>query len=316
MAKYRNQLPQLNGDIFLTDGGPETTFIFHDGFDLSEFASFVMLETKEGRATLRRYFETYAAIARDNKVGFILESVTWRASSGWGDKLGYSAQDLAQANHDGIALLVDVRDKFETADSPMVISGCIGPRGDGYTIDGMMTPEEAEAYHLTQIKILSETEADMVSALTVTYPEEGIGMTRAAQAVGMPIVLSFTVEIDGKLPNGQTLQAAIGQVDAATNNGPAYYMINCAHPSHFEDVLTSGDAWVQRLSGLRANASDKSHAELDAMEELDPGNPVELGQQYAQLRQQFPHINVLGGCCGTDHRHIGEICVACLDQNH
>lgn len=312
MARYRNQLPQLNGNLFLTDGGAETTFVYHDGFELPEFAAFVLLETEEGRATIRRYFETYAAIARDNKVGFVLESVTWRASRDWGDKLGYSAEQLAQANHDSVQLLVDIRDEFETEHSPMVISGCIGPRGDGYTIDSMMTPEEAKAYHLAQIKTLSETAADVITAMTVTYPEEGIGMTRAAQAVGMPIVLSFTVETDGKLPNGQALQSAIEQVDAATNNGPVYYMINCAHPSHFEDVLASGEDWVQRLGGLRANASDKSHAELDAMEELDAGNPVELGQQYAELRQQLPHINVLGGCCGTDHRHVDEICTACL----
>ncbi len=316
MAKYRNQLPQLNGDMFLTDGGPETTFIYHDGFDLPEFAAFVLLSCENGRATVRRYFENYAAIAREHKVGFVLESVTWRASSVWGDKLGYTAEELAQVNHDAIELLVDVRDRFETEYSPMVISGCIGSHGDGYTIDAVLTPEEAEAYHLPQIKTLSETAADMITAMTVTYPEEGIGMTYAAQAVGMPIVLSFTVETDGKLPNGQTLQSAIGQIDEATNNGPVYYMINCAHPSHFEDVLASGAEWIQRLRGLRANASDKSHAELDAMEELDAGNPVELGQQYAELRQHLPHINVLGGCCGTDHRHVGEICVACLEHSH
>ena len=312
MAKYRSNLPQLSGDLYLTDGGPETTFIFHDGFDLPEFAAFVMLETDEGRSALRRYFSTYAAIAQKNQVGFVLESVTWRASREWGNKLGYSSEALVKANHESIQLLADVRAEYETEHSPMVISGCIGSHGDGYSIDTMFSAEEAEAYHAEQIQTLSETEADMVTALTVTYPEEGIGMVKAAQAAGMPIVISFTVETDGRLPNGQTLQSAIKQIDATTDNGPAYYMINCAHPTHFADTLTDGEAWVGRLCGLRANASQLSHAELDELEGLDDGDPVELGQQYAELRQRLPHINVLGGCCGTDHRHIGEICAACL----
>jgi len=314
MAKYRNNLPQLSGDLFLTDGGIETTLIFHDGFDLPEFAAFDILKRADGVAALRRYYKQYVAVARTHEVGFILEAPTWRSSPDWGAKLGYSAQGLALANRQAIALLEDIRAAYETDRSKMVISGCIGPRGDGYKAEAMMTPAEAEQYHATQIGVLSETQADMVTALTMTYAEEAIGVTRAAQAAGMPVVISFTVETDGRLPSGQTLKAAIEQVDTATDNGPAYYMINCAHPTHFEDALAAGERWTERIGGLRANASALSHAELDEAEELDDGNPAELGHQYRILRGKLGHLNVLGGCCGTDHRHVEAICRACEPQ--
>ena len=314
MATYRNQLPQLTGDLFLTDGGIETTLIFHDGFDLPEFAAFDIMKDAEGIEALRRYYKTYAAIARENGVGFILEAPTWRTSAHWGEKLGYSAEALATANRQAIALLEDIRHEFENSDSSMVISGCIGSRGDGYVATDKMSPAEAEAYHAVQIGTFSETNADMVAALTMTYAEEAIGVARAAQAAGLPVVISFTVETDGRLPSGQSLQAAIDQVDAATDNGPAYYMINCAHPTHFEDAVAAGERWTERIGGLRANASSLSHAELDEAEELDDGNPHELGHQYRQLRSKLGNLNVMGGCCGTDHRHIAAIARACRLQ--
>lgn len=307
MGKYRGNLPQLTGDLFLTDGGIETTLIFHEGFDLPEFAAFDILKTEKGRAALRNYFTSYTKVAKKYQVSFILESVTWRASADWGAKIGYSSEELVKMNHLAIQELVDIRNQYEDENTKIVISGCIGPRGDGYNPETMMTSEEAETYHYTQIKTLSETDADMVTALTMTYTEEAIGITRAAQSIGMPVVISFTVETDGRLPSGEALKEAIEKVDAATNNGPAYYMINCAHPTHFQDKLKTDEAWVKRLQGIRANASCLSHAELDEAEELDDGNPVELGHQYQDLRALSSSINILGGCCGTDHRHIEEI---------
>jgi S-methylmethionine-dependent homocysteine/selenocysteine methylase len=310
MAKYRHHLPQLNGDLFLTDGGIETTLIFHAGLDLPFFAAFHLLKDEQGAAALRQYFASHAAIARQYGVGFILESATWRASSDWGNKLGYSRQALDEANRKAIAFLHELRLELETDRVPMVISGCVGPRGDGYNPGVIMSPEEAEAYHAAQIGTFAATEADLVTAITMTNTNEAIGVTRAARATGMPVVISFTVETDGTLPTGQPLQEAIQEVDAATDRAPAYYMINCAHPSHFEAVL-DGQAWMERLRGIRANASKRSHAELDEATDLDDGNPVELGQQYRDLRARFIQINVLGGCCGTDHRHIEQIATAC-----
>ena len=310
MAKYRHHLPQLNGDLFLTDGGIETTLIFHAGLDLPFFAAFHLLKDEQGAAALRQYFASHAAIARQYGVGFILESATWRASSDWGNKLGYSRQALDEANRKAIAFLHELRLELETDRVPMVISGCVGPRGDGYDPGVIMSPEEAEAYHAAQIGTFAATEADLVTAITMTNTNEAIGVTRAARTSGMPVVISFTVETDGKLPTGQPLPEAIQEVDAATGRAPAYYMINCAHPSHFEAVL-DGQAWMERLRGIRANASKRGHAELDAAPDLDDGDPVELGQQYSDLRMRFSQINVLGGCCGTDHRHIEHIGAAC-----
>ncbi len=314
MTKYRNNLPQLSGDLFLTDGGIETTLIFHDGFELPEFAAFDLLQNEAGVNALRRYFRTYAAIAQTHEVGFVLEAPTWRSSPDWGEKIGYSAEALARANRQAITLLEEIRREYETAVSPMVISGCIGPRGDGYVIDAAMTADEAQQYHATQINTFSTTQADMITAITMTYAEEAIGVARAAKAAGLPVVISFTVETDGRLPSGQTLKDAIEQVDDATGSYPAYYMINCAHPTHFEDALDAGETWTARIGGLRANASKLSHAELDEAEELDAGNPVELGHQYDELRSKLVNLNVMGGCCGTDHRHVAEIAKACKPQ--
>lgn len=312
MPQYRQNLPQLSSDVFLTDGGLETTLIFHQGIDLPDFAAFDLLKDNPGYEALYGYFQTYAQLAQTYEVGLILESATWRANPDWGTKLGYDAAELAAMNRNAIALLHTIRQQYETETSRMVISGCIGPRGDGYQVDTAMTPAEAQVYHLPQIEAFRDAEADMVSAVTMTYAEEAIGITRAAHLVGMPVVISFTVETDGKLPTGQVLKDAIAQVDAATGNGPIYYMINCAHPSHFDHIFATNEPWLTRIHGLRANASTKSHAELDEAVELDDGNPQELGQQYLNLSDALPNLNVLGGCCGTDHRHIEAICKACL----
>jgi S-methylmethionine-dependent homocysteine/selenocysteine methylase len=313
MAKYRGNLPQLNGGKFISDGGLETTLVFLEGHDLPEFAAFDLLKNDDGYDLFNKYYSTYAAIARDHSVGFVLDSFTWRASSLWGQKLGYSKIDLADVNRKAIELLQDVRNEYENEKTKMVISACIGPRGDGYNPADMMTEEEAQRYHTNQIETFSETQADFVSASTMNNVEEAIGLARAAKSAGIPVVISFTVETDGKLPSGQPLKEAIEKVDAATNNIPVYYMVNCAHPTHFEGALAPDESWVQRIRGIRANASTKSHTELDEAEELDDGNPVELGRQYKKITDRFHHINVLGGCCGTDHRHIEEICKAWID---
>ncbi|HUR71826.1 MAG TPA: homocysteine S-methyltransferase family protein [Candidatus Limnocylindrales bacterium] len=307
MAKYRENLPQLKGDLFLTDGGIETTLIFNEGLDLPYFAAFDLLKHTAGQAALRKYFQSYSAIARKYSVGLILESATWRASSDWGEKLGYSHDELVAANRQAMAILHEVRREYETEQTPMVISGCIGPRGDGYNPASFMSEAEAEYYHGMQTKLFRDVDADLVTAITMTYPEEAIGIVRAGQSVGMPVVISFTVETDGRLPNGQSLHDAIAQVDRATGNAPVYYMINCAHPSHFTDRLDNGAPWLRRIRGLRANASPKSHKELDEATSLDAGDPADLANRYRALMAQLSNLNVVGGCCGTDPRHIEAI---------
>jgi len=308
MAKYRDDLPQMNNDIFLTDGGMETTFVFHEGIDLPEFAAFVLMANSEGRERILDYFQKYISIAKEHGLGIVLETPTWRASSKWGLILGYSEEALEAINKEAVELLISIRDMHESKKTKIVISGCVGPKGDGYVIDEMMTPEAAEQYHAIQIDTFSRAEADLVTAFTLTYTDEAIGMVRAAQAAKMPIVIGFTVETDGNLPSGQTIKDAIEAVDRTTNNHAAYYMINCAHPTHFQGSLSGNELWKQRIRAVRANASTMSHAELNEAEELDDGNPIELGLQYKQLRTQLGKLNVLGGCCGTDHRHVEAIC--------
>lgn len=310
---YRSRLPQLDGGLFLTDGGLETTLIYHEGLDLPHFAAFGPLRTQAGRETLRAYYLPYIETARRCGLGFVLDSPTWRANPDWGARLGYSEKALAAVNRDAISLMAELRATYATRHLPIVISGAIGPRGDGYVPGEIMSAEEAQSYHHAQIAVLAETEADMVSAYTLTNVNEAVGITRAARALDMPVAISFTLETDGLLPTGDTLRHAIEAVDAATDGGPAYYMINCAHPTHFMHVLGDGGAWLSRLKGLRANASRRSHAELNAATELDPGDPAELGGQYRALLERFPHIRVLGGCCGTDHRHVACIGSACKE---
>lgn len=309
-ALYRNALPQLGDALFVTDGGIETALIFNDGIELPDFAAFDLFRRAGGEIALRRYYEAYVRIAAQFGAGIVLESATWRASADWGDRLGYSRLELATANRKAIRLLTDIRDAHRGV--PAVISGCIGPRGDGYRPTQLMPAGEAQRYHLAQVETFAGTEADMVTAITMNYGAEAIGIARAAQEKGMPVAISFTVETDGRLPTGQPLRDAIEEVDEATDDYPAYYMLNCAHPAHFRNALARGDAWTRRIRGLRANASRKSHAELNDATELDVGDPAELGSDYATLKRELlPMLGVLGGCCGTDHRHVQRIAAAC-----
>jgi len=311
MNKYRNSLPQLGDELFLTDGGIETTLIFLEGLDLPDFAAFHLLKIPEGEESLRKYFRTYADLAKRHNTGLVLESATWRSSPDWGARLNYSREELAEANRKSIDLLEEIRNEYESEETPIVISGCIGPRGDGYVPGDVMSAQEAEDYHREQINVFADSVADMVTAITMNYVDEAIGIAQAAKKAGVPVVLSFTVETDGNLPTGQTLKSAIEQVDEVTEGYPAYYMINCAHPTHFEHIVAEGGTWLDRVRGLRANASRRSHAELDEAPDLDEGNPVELAMEYAQLKNRISRLNVMGGCCGTDHRHVGQIAEAC-----
>jgi S-methylmethionine-dependent homocysteine/selenocysteine methylase len=310
MSKYRRALPQLGGNLFITDGGLETTLVFHDGVDLPAFAAFALLERDDGVAILRRYFARYAALARARGVGVVLETPTWRANDDWGGRLGYDAAALADANRRGVGLLLEIRAAYETPTTPIVISGNLGPRGDGYRVDSRMSVEAAVAYHAAQVDVFARTDADMVAAFTMTYPEEAIGIAQAAKACGMPVAISFTVETDGRLPCGMALGDAIERTDAECEGYPAYYMVNCAHPTHFESAIAPDATWRMRVRGLRANASTKSHAELDESTELDIGDPPALGEHYRALRMRLPALSIVGGCCGTDDRHVEAICQA------
>ncbi len=313
--RYRNQLlPQLGGGLFMTDGGIETTLVFHEGLDLPEFAAVDLLRSPEGTAALRSYYARYAELAVELGIGFVLESPTWRASPAWAARLGYSAAELDQLNRAAIRLMDETRDRYEpSSGAPFVISGCVGPQGDGYAPTEVLSAEAAERYHRTQIATFARTSADMVTAITITYVDEALGIVRAASTAGLPAAISFTVETDGRLPSGQALGDAIQQVDSETDQQAAYFMINCAHPTHFAHILDPQAPWLTRVRGVRANASAKSHAELDAATTLDDGDPEDLAKRHSDLGSTLPNLNVVGGCCGTDHRHVAAIARAMLN---
>lgn len=309
---HRNALPQLTDELFLADSGLETDLIFNHGFDLPEFAAFVLIDDARGRTALETYFRRHADIAVWHGCGVTLETPTWRASRDWGSRIGYPVAELRRINQSAAGLLSRVRAGYADAtSSPVVISGCIGPRADAYAQAEGMLEDEAADYHAEQIGVLAATEVDMVHAMTISYPAEAIGIARAAAHANVPAAISFTTETDGRLPDGTSLTEAIAAVDAATDRAPVYYGVNCAHPSHFESVLPSG-AIGARVRCVRANASRKSHAELDESPSLDSGDPIELAGDYLRLRAHHPAISILGGCCGTNARHVQAIADAFL----
>lgn len=309
MSQYRSQLPQMSGELFLTDAGLETDLIFNHGIEIREFAAHTLLPGEQGREALARYFRGFLKLANEYDAGFIFDSQTWKAHMHWAENLAATDQELKEANKESIAFIAKIRDEFAGNSKPIVLNGVIGPRGDAYAPEARLAAKEAEDYHARQIGWLAETDVDMVTGLTFTQSDEAIGLVRAAQAAGLPAVISFTVETDGSLPTGQPLGQAITAVDEATGNGAAYFMVNCAHPDHFFDKLGDSD-WTRRIRGLRCNASRLSHAELDECEVLDDGNPEELADQYKTMFATMPWLNIFGGCCGSDLRHVAQIAKA------
>jgi homocysteine S-methyltransferase len=293
--------------VRLTDAGLETVLIFEDGLDLPHFAAFPLVDRDEGRAALRRYYEGFVELARDRDVPLVLSAPTWRANPDWGALLGYEGEELAAVNGRAVAFM----ETLAPDGADVAIEACVGPRGDGYSPTLVMDADEAERYHAFQLQALADTGARQASAMTLTYPEEAIGIVRAAKSAGLPVVIGFTVDTDGRLPSGASIEEAIDAVDGATDAAAEGFMINCAHPTHFADALPEGDA-RRRLRGLRANASTLGHAELDEAEELDSGDPADLAERYVALRKDLPELDVVGGCCGTDIRHVTAICDAWL----
>jgi len=309
MSTYRNQLPQLSGDLFLTDAGLETDLIFNHGIEIREFAAHTLLPSPKGREAIANYLRGFLSLANQYDAGLVLDSQTWKAHLHWAKDLTTTEQELQQTNKESVAFIRELRDEFAGNSKPIVLNGVIGPRGDAYAPEARLAAEEAEAYHAKQIGWLAETEVDMITALTFTQSDEAIGLVRAAQSAGLPVVVSFTVETDGRLPTGQPLNEAIGAVDDATDGTAAYFMVNCAHPDHFINVLENS-TWARRIRGLRCNASRLSHEELDHCEVLDDGDPEELANQYKAITTVMPWINVFGGCCGSDLRHVTRIAKA------
>jgi S-methylmethionine-dependent homocysteine/selenocysteine methylase len=307
MPRYRDQLPQADGGLFVTDAGCETDLIFNKGIEIREFAAHTLLEEPAGRQALADYYRGFLSLAHRYRAGMVLDCPTWKAHRFWAADLGTDDAGLAAANRDAVGFACALRDEYARMTSPVVVNALIGPRGDAYAPEADIAADEAESYHAMQLSWLADTEVDMVTALTFTQSSEAVGVTRAAQAAGLPIVVSFTVETDGTLPTGEPLGDAIDAVEQATSGAPAYYMVNSAHPDHFIGVIDADAQWASRLRGLRCNASRQSHAELDAADVLDDGNPIEFANGYQALGERLSDLNVLGGCCGSDLRHVSGV---------
>lgn len=312
-SKSQSLLREIGDQVLLTDGGLETVMVFLEGMDLPQFASFSLLDSDEGRAALTKYYTAFLDEAAAQRAGFILDSVTWRASAGWGQVMGLEADRIDAVNREAVAFVQAMR-AARPERQRILISGVIGPHGDAYAPEQVLSAVAAQEYHRRQVEVLAASGVDMISAMTISSHGEAIGIAKAAQAVGQPVALSFTVETDGRLISGMTLEDAIHRTDDATDGAPIWYGINCAHPDHFRHVLT-GD-WVGRIGSVRANASRRSHAELDEAAELDDGNVAELARDYHQLLHLLPGLHVLGGCCGTDLRHVAAIGRSCLQHRH
>lgn len=296
--------------VVLTDTGLETWLLFHRGLDLPFFAAYPLLEDDAGRSALHDYYADHLRVAADAGLGLVLETPTWRASADWGERLGHDAVRLDACNRRAVAFVREVADEV-APEVDLVVSGNLGPRGDGYRPDHLLDLDEAATYHHDQVASLAAAGADRITLLTATHVAEAAGVVLAALDVGVPVVVSFTVEQDGRLPDGTTLGAALTEVDERTDGAALHLGVNCAHPDHFAGALATAGPVARRVGLLRANASRASHQELDAATELDDGDPDELAAAYATLVATHPDLAVLGGCCGTDVRHVAAIAAAC-----
>ncbi len=319
MKRMKNVFIKESPDLFssryfLTDGGLETTMIYHNHVNLPHFAAFELVYTSHGRDLLKQYHEQYILLARRYGCTYILETPTWRANPDWGYKLGYDHHELNKADRHAVLFMREIQKSFARTNSKIIISGCVGPRGDGYSPALRMSKAEATDYHSAQIRTFALADVDVITAMTLNYSDEAIGIVQAAKTVGVPMVISFTVETDGNLPDGESLKNAITRVDALTGNYAQHFMINCAHPEHFSFKLRKNGEWKKRIRGIRANASAKSHAELDQSTSLDTGDKRELAIGYDELKTSLPELMVIGGCCGTDHTHLEEICKQLFDE--
>lgn len=295
----------LSAQRYVTDGGCETDLIYHHGWDLPEFASFPLLDSEKGCDDLRRYFGGYVEVARAAGAGFLVETPTWRSNPDHAAELGHGPGDLVRINSDAVAFAREFADTVRTDLADVMVGGVLGPRADGYISDAPTDPASAEAYHRPQLEAFAVAGADYAVAYTLTDPGEAIGVVRAARACGLPVAVSFTVETDGRLPSGDTLGDAIEQVDA--DAAPDHFLVNCAHPVHVATALASSGDWLSRIAGVRPNASKLSHAELDACTELDEGDIDELATSFGAIAGKLPNLRILGGCCGTDDRHVAAL---------
>lgn len=299
--------PRLENKFYLTAGGTETEILYKWGYELPEFAMFTLLDDEEANECVRNMYRRYFEVAAKNNTGLVIEGHDYRASPDWAGKLGISLENLAEIQHRIINFLTDLKTEFDGKVSDVVITGGIGPRGDAYGTGGNISEAEAEDYHSVQLSTLKDTDADMAVALTFNNIPEAVGIVRAATKIGIPIGISLTLNTESRLSSGPSLREAIEAIDENTDEGAAWYGTNCSHPLEFEPAISEEGAWRQRLRLIRPNAAKMEKISLCKLGHLEDGDPIELGAQMGDVASRFPSVDIIGGCCGTDERHLNEI---------
>jgi len=315
------RVPTTARPLWVTDGGLEADLIHHHGVDLPGSAAFPLLGTTEGRALLTSYYSGFAQVARRTGTGLLLETPTWRANPDWVVALGGSPQDVRRINLESVVFLAGLGEMLlasgalstaaktgtsgrQSDDGAFQVRGVIGPKGNGYLPERRPTAEEFADYHSVQAAALCDGGVSWVTAYTLSTLAEAVGVVRAARAHSLKVGICFTVESDGRLPDGSPVAAAVEEL--WQRSAPDGLLLNCASPSHIVRALED-DGWGRLVTGLRVDASGPSHAELDSSEQLDEGDLQDLVRDFQRLTARLPNLEVVGGCCGSDARHIAEL---------
>lgn len=296
-----------NTRLYLAEGGQETEIMYRHGHALPHFAMFTLLEKPQAVADMQDMYRRYLDTAASHGFAALIGGLDYRASPDWGDLLGYSREGLADLQLAAIEFLREVAQPYSDQLPDIRIAGCVGPRGDAYSLNQSITAEEAEDYHSVQIATLKQAKVDLVSAMTLNSVAEAVGIARAASTAGLPVCIGFTLDSRSRLQSGPTLREAIEAVDReAGDSKPDFFGINCSHPAEFEPALEPGD-WIQRIRSLRPNAALMDKIELCQLGHLEEGDPRELGELMGDLARRYPHIDIWGGCCGTWDKHLDAI---------
>lgn len=297
---------QQNGRFYLSEGGTETELMYKYGFELPQFALYPLLNNHDATSTMRGMFRSYLDVVARNEMNALMGGLDYRASPDWGKLLGYSPAGLAEANHQSIDFLRELAAEYVSDINEILIQGLIGPRGDAYERNTKITVNEAEDYHSVQLNTLKDANVDLALAITFNNVPESIGVARAAVKLGVPLAISLTLDTHSRLNSGPSLEEAITRIDAETGQSPEFYLINCSHPLEYEPAITPGN-WINRIRGVRPNASKMDKISLCKIGHLEDGDPEELGNLCGGLARRYPHMDIWGGCCGTWDTHIHEI---------
>ncbi|MBW2409401.1 MAG: homocysteine S-methyltransferase family protein [Deltaproteobacteria bacterium] len=294
-----------NAAVILTEGAVIERLRRDPAVELDPYiANAGLIYDQAGKQAMTRIYRQYIDIASRYRLPMIVSAPTWRASSERINKSAYSGRETMVK--DCADFINRIRQDVSQSADCIYIAGLIACRGDSYEPREALTADKAEAYHRLQAQELAHAGVDFILAATLPAVSEALGIAAALSQCAIPYSLSFVIRSDGRVLDGTPLQAAIEKIDAAVNPGPLFYQINCVHPAIFRKAIEQSEPGFDRLLGLQANTSEKSPEELDGLGYLDTSEPEEFAESMLALHTHFG-LKIIGGCCGTDHRHIEEI---------